>query len=446
MNILLPTYSYFPYNFGGTEVYVAGLARYLFSQGHSVTIIAGTSPKAFIDHEIFFEDAQIKTVRYKVDDITVIGVIMKDSTTSEIYRKYRPQADISWSLVFARLSSQKWDILHFNAYTSAIGQNILYAIKKHSATVKVFFSYHLPVSCIKNTLLYSNLKEACTVKPSVNICTACYLAGRQNISVGITKPLVQLIPVLNNEKLPFFFNLKYLVQVSINAFQELISAVDKWFVFSEQIDKILLLNGVKQDNIFALRHGVDNVFSDNFPGISKMNKNTNQLIFLYVGRFEKIKGFDTLLKSWCGLKEEQQRKLEIIGEMQTENTDIKKLIEIASHRKDIIWHGKKTQKEIASIMEYTHCTIIPSQWIEIGPLVFHEAISKGNDVIAADIGGCKSLAELYSKKSTLFRTGNIKSLQQAIIDFKYSHVKLPVITQIENYRMVEKVYQQIVIV
>ena len=62
------------------------------------------------------------------------------------------------------------------------------------------------------------------------------------------------------------------MQVSINAFQELISAVDKWFVFSEQIDKILLLNGVKQDNIFALRHGVDNVFSDNFPGISKMNK------------------------------------------------------------------------------------------------------------------------------------------------------------------------------
>ena len=97
-------------------------------------------------------------------------------------------------------------------------------------------------------------------------------------------------------------------------------------------------------------------------------------------------------------------------------------------------------------MQYVHCTIIPSEWVEIGPLVFHEAISKGSDVIAADIGGCKVLAELYSAKSNLFTAGNIESLQYAIGNFKYSGITLPIITQSENYKMVESQYRQMVTV
>ena len=256
--------------------------------------------------------------------------------------------------------------------------------------------------------------------------------------------MLQLLPVIKDNKIPFIFRLKYLVKESINAFQQLIAEVDQWHVFSTQIDTVLLLNGIPSKNIFLSQHGVDKVFTNNNLNSTMAQKNDASVTFLYVGRFDKVKGFHTLLQSWCGLKEGVQRKLEIIGEMQTDDENINKVIKMAVARRDILWHGKKSQAEIAVIMQTVHCTIIPSEWVEIGPLVFHEAISRGCDVIASDIGGCKSLAGLYQTKSTLFKAGNIENLQKAIINFRYSNLTLPVVLQMENYKLVESQYQQLV--
>ena len=103
MNIILATYSFYPYNFGGTEVYVSGLARFLKSQGHDVTIIAGMPEQTFKDHTVFYKDENLKTVIYQFDEISVIGVIMKNTTTSEIYDKYRVEAVISWKNILSQL-------------------------------------------------------------------------------------------------------------------------------------------------------------------------------------------------------------------------------------------------------------------------------------------------------------------------------------------------------
>ena len=444
LNILLTTYGYYPYNFGGTEVYVSGLAHYLFLQGHSVTIIAGVPDEAFKENALFYEDAELKIVKYQFEQINIIGAIMKHTTTLEIYRKYRSSAEPSWLAVLNKLPQLQWDILHFHAHTSAFGQNIVQASKIHSPNIKVFCSYHLPVSCVKNTLMYGNQLKECLVKPSANICTACYLMDKKHFSPVAAKAILYLLPTMKYKHLPFAMRLKFLVQQSINAFQEIINSVDRWHVFSKQIHDILLLNGVQPNNIFLLQHGVDNVFLEKNHPTSVTQKNKEAVTFLYAGRFEKVKGFATLLKAWCTLKEVKERKLEIIGEMQSDDAEITDVIKIAANRKDIRWHGKKSQPEIAAIMQYVHCTIIPSEWVEIGPLVFHEAISKGSDVIAADIGGCKVLAALYSAKSNLFTAGNIESLQHAIGNFKYSGISLPVITQSENYKTVEDQYRLLI--
>lgn len=87
MNILLPTYSYYPYNFGGTEVYVSGLADFLQRQGHEVTVIAGMPQQAFTDYPVFYEDAELRTVNYHFNNVRVIGIINKNVSTKEIDRK-----------------------------------------------------------------------------------------------------------------------------------------------------------------------------------------------------------------------------------------------------------------------------------------------------------------------------------------------------------------------
>jgi len=443
MNILLPTYSYYPYNFGGTEVYVAGLADFLQRQGHEVTVIAGMPPEAFTDYPVFYEDTELRAVKYHYNNIQVIGIINKNVSTEEIYTKYRNQWTDSWLNVLKRLPQQHWDIIHFNAFTSAIGFGILEAVQKYSIRVKAIASYHLPLSCMKNTLLYGNTLTDCTIEPSARECTACIINSSAKIPLALAKLFTQYTPFVTELSAPMALRLKYLVSQSIDAFKMFDESIQQWHVFSKQIHKILLLNKILPNKIVVLRHGVNDIFIENqsMATIDENRINSSLTIFLFVGRFEKQKGLHTLLKTWIELVESPIRRLEIIGEMLVADDGLNSLIKKALKRKDIVWHGRKDQNEIASIMQNSHCTIIPSEWVEIGPLVFHEAISCGSNIIASDIGGCKELADLYPGKCTLFRAGNSQSLSKAILNFKFSNIAYKAISQNENYTKVLQQYK-----
>ena len=438
MNILLPTYSFYPYNFGGTEVYVAGLAGFLQQQGHEVTVIAGMPPEAFIDYPVFYEDAELRTVKYTINDISVIGIITKNVSTEEIYTKHRNHWIGSWLNVLNRLPQQHWDIIHFHAFTSAIGLGILKAVRQQSAGVKAVASYHLPLSCVKNTLLYGNTLTDCSISPSAKECTACFINSSGKVPLPLSKIFAQYIPLVTAPSAPMALRLKYLVGQSIAAFKKFDESIHQWHVFSNQVHQILLLNKILPNKIIVLKHGVNEIFleSQSMTTTKDMRIDSEVNVFLFVGRFEKQKGFHTLLKTWIELVESPLRRLEIIGEMLVADDDMSSLIKTALKRNDIVWHGRKHQNEIASIMQQSHCTIIPSEWVEIGPLVFHEAVSCGCNVIASDIGGCKELADVYLGKCTLFRAGNTRSLTQAILNFEFSNIAYKAISQKENYRKV----------
>lgn len=443
MKILLPTYSYYPYNYGGTEVYVSGLADFLLSQGHEVTIIAGMPPEAFEEHDLFVEDNNLKTVTYFHKEIRVVGVILKDTTVTDIYRKYRDEWVTSWLAVIQNLNIAAWDILHTHANTAAIGISLIKAAKLHSPRIKTIASYHVPVSCVKGTLLFGNKMEACAVKPAVDICTACFINDKKGWPLSFSKGVSKMMPLWKNEKLPTNLRLKFLVNEFIGSFNSFNREIDTWHVFSKQIEGILLLNLVEKNKILLLRHGVNPAFNieNNHSIVDRQNK--KETIFLYAGRFDKAKGFFTVLNAWCSLPESAERTLWIIGEKQNEDADLEKWLRVASKRNDIQWLGTADQQTLAGKMKLVHCTIIPSEWIEIGPLVFHEAIAAGSDVIASDIGGCKELGEIYAGKATLFKAGKPVDLAQKIIQFEFSDKWLRVLNQLENYEQVLSSYDDL---
>lgn len=440
MNILLATYSYYPYNWGGSEVYVSGLANFLHTQGHEVTIIAGMPPHAYEEHPIFYQDDNLKTIVYYIQSIRIIGVVIMDRTTTSIYKKFSEKLVQSWQLTFQKEKEKKWDILHMHANTAAIGESLIKGIKLHSEAIKVIASYHLPVSCVKGTLLFANSMKECMVKPTINICAACFISSKQNWPLSFTKKIVAFMPAPGYEKLPTAIRTKFLVKQFFSSFNSFNREIDQWHVFSKQIKSILQLNGVKEKRMLLLRHGVNPFFFANGEDALLSRKEQPIIIFLYAARFDKVKGFYTLLKAWCTLPETKGRQLWIIGDKQTDDDGISKFIDTASIRSDIKWLGAKSQEELAMVMKKVHCTIIPSEWVEIGPLVFHEAIAAGSDVIASDIGGCKELAELYKNKSRLFETANVNSLATTILQFKYSGTTAIPKTQLQNYQMVFQSY------
>lgn len=443
MNILIATYNYYPYNWGGTEVYVKGLADFLKTSGNLVYIIAGMPSVAFEQHQIFFDDNGLKAIQYNFESIPIIGVKLKEQNLSTIilYEKYKKSWSISWTELLKKLPVNHWDIIHLHAHSPLINTALIQGAKKYSPSAKVVFSYHTAISCPKNKLLMGNDFTECNVRPEVNICSACILSEKANIPLAFLKHLTPLFPKIRNENFPTFIRLKYLISIFISSFKLLDKYVDQWHVFSKQVHNILLVNNIEYSKIKLLVHGVKEIFfsSEDF----KISKNSALTIFLYAGRFEKIKGFYTLLKAWKSLKNSSDKQLWLVGEFQGETSDSANKKTAFSNRSDIKWFGKKSQDELASIMKQVHCTIIPSEVVEIGPLIFHEAIAAGSDVIASDVGGCRELALQYKSKSRMFETENAHSLKEKIIEFKYSGKIEEPQSQLQNYEAVIKSYNEV---
>ena len=436
MNILLSTYSYYPYNWGGTEVYVAGLVSYLKKQGNHVMVIAGMPPEAFNDHGIFYEDDQLKTVMYTDKNTDVIGVVLKNAQLTEIYSKYRAEWERSWMNILKRFENIEWDILHVHGITSAIGEPLIKAVKDHSTNVKIFASYHVPVSCVKGTLMYANSLKECNVKPGTNTCTACILSEKTQLPIWITKSVAGLMPLLYVERIAAKYRIKTLVKIFFDSWSRLDHLIDQWQVFSNKIELVMQDAGISRSKIQLIRHGVNPVFIATEAEKKSRETVNKSVIFLYASRFEKAKGFITLLDAWLKMPFSKDRILYMVGDNQTGTVEEESLINKSLKRPDIQWLGRQSNEGIAGIMKKAQCVIIPSQCLEIGPLVFHEAIAAGANVIASDIGGCKELGGIYPEVSFLFVTGNAEQLKELITNFVYHPVKNKPELQEANYENV----------
>lgn len=437
MNILLATYSYFPYDFGGTEVYVSGLAKYLTSLGHHVQIIAATSEKAFNEHPVFYADHEIKAVNYSYDNVSVLGVMLNKNRLDDSYEKYRPIWISSWIKIISLFDIDKWDLLHMNCNTAAVGLATMEAVRYHSNNVRVIASYHIPQACTKNTLLLGNAMQPCKYKASEKHCVPCLISTKTNLPLSVTNLIAPLLPGFSKPGFPMLLRLKYLVGKLVDNFRTFDKGIDKWICFSADMKKHLEINGVVQEKISVIRHGIEDSIFRNLDDAERKSGR-----FIYVGRLTKYKGIFTLLAAWLKLDKKPGKELIIIGREHLEDQEVIEWRNITKERDDIKWFGEKSNKEVADLMRQSSCVIIPSEWIETGPLVFHEAIACGADVIASNIGGCKELASLYSEKSETFEVGNVDQLAGVICNFKFSGKTARVETSNEHYAEVSAIYNR----
>ena len=93
--ILLATYSYYPYHWGGSEVYVRGLAKRLVAEGYNVRVLAGMPKEALENCQIIHKDDYLQIGIYEHEGIEIIGCVL-DPTTEEIYSRYNLNWKKSW--------------------------------------------------------------------------------------------------------------------------------------------------------------------------------------------------------------------------------------------------------------------------------------------------------------------------------------------------------------
>jgi glycosyltransferase involved in cell wall biosynthesis len=385
-NYLLATYNFFPFAGGGSEVYVLNQARYLKSKGCYIKIFAAVP----LDHgkEVIFQNNQIEICEYEHEGFSVWGLsLIQKTSRKSIYSKHVKGYTGSIQKFFQEHDS-KFTNLEMHGFTAAIGINLIEAFREEFSNSFIRYYNHTAINCPKGTLLKDG--KECAIVPSVAICSNC-LQNEYKDSY-IDRTISKLLKNIQIKYFPAKWSRQSLVRCSINSFLSLSLACNEIIVFSGGMYNRLVDTGVPKNKMRIIRHGVNETFlisKSSSPPIKSV------LNFGYVGRFDEIKGFDTLALAWLNLPENPNvRTLFIAGKtIENENLLIRKL----KLRSDVIFEGYVDQQKLIQFLDNVQFLIVPSLCFETGPLVIHEAVSRGCKIIGSNIGGVKELCELYGQ-------------------------------------------------
>lgn len=361
-------------------------------------------------------------------------------STADIYQKYQPTWEEDWLAFFAFVQQeQDWhpERLHLHGFTSVIGLAMLKAFKQRFTGAPIHASYHTPISCPKGTLLRWG-KEECTIQANTKDCTGCSWQAKTQWPIWAASLVGALWPARTSSKLPTALQWKMLVGSAVQAFHELSTLVNQWWVFSDQIRQVLLAQGIAPPRITMGRHAAASVFHQ---GSSAPTRATDICIFAFVGRFTAIKGLGTLLQAWQQLPIQANRQLWLIGDNNAADPEINTLLAQLTQRPDIRLLGKKSPEALAELYTQIHALIVPSEWVEIGPIVVHEALACGANVLGSAIGGIRELSTYYPSGAVqLFPSGDVQALASLLSKYQYQALPCVVATEAEHYQKVQNWY------
>jgi len=184
------------------------------------------------------------------------------------------------------------------------------------------------------------------------------------------------------------------------------SRYDKIVCVSKQVEKALIrwCPGTAHKTI---------VIKNAIPVSDRLNFKANKYYdIIFVGRLEKQKGVDVLLKANQILKEKYHRKLRvaIVGDGSLRNY-LKKLSIQYDIDESINFLG--VRKDVLEFMRKASIFVLPSRWEGFG-LVLLEAMSVGVPVIATKVGGIPEIIE-DSKDGILVEPENPTELANTIL-------------------------------
>ncbi len=174
---------------------------------------------------------------------------------------------------------------------------------------------------------------------------------------------------------------------------------------------------------------------------------------LFSGRLSREKGIDLLLEAFNKLSAKYPRlSLTIVGDGPQKNTIKRNITELGLHEK-VILVGKASESEMAKYYKLSSLVVIPSIWLETGPLVAYEAIHSGRPVLGSNAGGIKSIIK-NGKTGILFERNNLDDLVTKL-DIIFSNPKVlseisneqrnfaKIISQKEYIRNLQTIYQKL---
>ena len=374
MRVLHFSSSIFPFMRGGTEIFIENIIN-AQRNIHEITNLlwAAHDEKNLINFKTTLEKDN-KTIIKSLPPLnrieTFSGICHSIKDFEELLENYSP------------------DIVHLHNFNSNCGLTHAKIIKKYN--IKLIISIHTtPCSCLGNNIFYENPKLDGLFHDQC--CTAIRLKHK-----GLPAPLANIISFQNGfpinveskNKFAKLLTSRQLTNKLHRNYFEYLKLANKIHVCSKWVEDLIYKQGFCKNKVTFIRAGIE---KETFRHTRKLMED-GVLKLIYFGRCEEKKGIHIIIKAIKRLKNDFPIQLDIFTQTWESEycSNISKLINKDKKFKIFINHEKG---EILHKLNEYDLVVIPSIWLETGPLVALEALSSRIPIAGTNQGGIKEILE-----------------------------------------------------
>lgn len=361
MKVVHVPFTWLPDALGGTEVYVQGLLRGLSQAGLEQLVVATVNDGPEVE-------PGVRRIRP-----------MQQPSLPQLYGEgdERSAADF-----YRILSREKPDVVHFHAMTPTVSLRWLEQARRVGAAC-VFTHHSATFSCPRGTLMWRGRKP-CEVAPSALECSACLFQGR-GLPDLLAKPAAALTWFgrwwpqgrAASQILP-------LLQRRGRSLRRWLDGMDAIVVLCDWSRRLMEQRlAVRPERLHLVRHAVDGAPSR----LAQRPACDLGLRLGFFGRADPSKGLGLLLQAMA-LQPDLALRLEVylVGDEQSRR-QAREAVGAVGMDERVQWCAALPPAEVPAAMARCDVVVVPSQWMETGPLVVLEALNAGVPVLGSNLGG-----------------------------------------------------------
>ena len=374
--ILHVPYTYAPDPMGGTEYYVRSLAEHLQHCGFSSTIAAPGSKNS-------------SGLQGGLEVYRFAGSQSPDAAAEGVPD---PNAASAFQQILAKTSPS---IVHLHARSAAVSELLLDAARASGACTVV--TYHTPtLSCLRGTMLLNGSTQ-CDGVLDARRCAACVLR-RHGVIDPLPAALARLparlgvsLQALGLEYGPWrALRMRQIVSQHIARTQRFLSLADLVVAPCQWVADLLLANGLSQEKLRLCRQGLAHPLPSNEPSRKSQGPT---LALGFFGRIDPTKGIEVLFRALRCIPT-APLELNIYGVSQEGSDSYSlQLQTMAREDKRIRFLPSLSSDQVLATMAGLDLVVVPSLWLETGPLVVLEAFAAGVPVLGSNRGGIAELVQ-----------------------------------------------------
>jgi glycosyltransferase involved in cell wall biosynthesis len=417
---------------GGTETYVLGLIEALKMKGHTcdVAYLESCKPEECSDIQVSrkdYQDTHVHVVRVNQEKNQLQWLHFNPELRERLIEKF---------LLIAKESSP--DLIHFHPLQLGFESHLMESLKEHG--YKVFLTYHsTTTSCMRSDLVYMG-RETCDGQVIRTRCISCVLHSK-GVPAGMAR-LLAIIPTpiygwgyelmgrfKSLRKIKSFCSIPLTYQKRVESWKRATRCASRIVAVCQWVKDVIVKNDVPADKVVLSRHGLR--LNPNAKRTrTRIQSASNVIRFGYLGRVSPQKGILTLVAALRKIPAVLDYRFEFCSStfskpliLEDEQRTVELVRKLCSEDLRVTIREQASDDELMDVLASWDALIVPSFWLESGPMVVYEAFSVQTPIIGSRRGG---IAELVVDEETgfLFEPANQNQLAELLIRFIRNPEKL----------------------